>query len=45
MPWICLEERKTLVGKVSNVVRQLAIVKPKVRVREVIQSGVQRPAS
>ena len=40
-----LEERKILVSECANVVWKLAVVKPEVRVGEVVQSGVQRPAS
>ena len=45
MPWVCLEQGKVLVGQCPDVIRELPIVKPEIRVSEVIQSGVQRPAS
>ncbi len=45
MPRIALEEFKVFVGEGSDVVWKLPIVKPEVRVCEVFQSGVQRPAS
>ena len=45
MPRIRLEECEVFVRKLSNVVRKLAVVEPKVRVGRVVQSGVQRPAS
>jgi len=45
MPRIRFDECEVFVRKLSNVVRKLAVVEPKVRVGEVVQSGVQRPAS
>ena len=45
VPWIGFEEGEALVGERLNVIRKLAVVKPKVRVGKVVQSGVQRPAS
>lgn len=45
MPRIGLEERKILVGESSNVVRQIAVTNPKIGIGEMVQSGVQRPAS
>ena len=43
--WVGLEQREVLVGEIPDVVRKLAIMKPEIRIGEVIQSGVQRPAS
>jgi hypothetical protein len=40
-----LQKREVLIGKISDVFRQLAIVKPELRRGEVLQRGVQRPAS
>ena len=45
MPWISFEEREVFVGERPNRFRKLAVAKPEVRVGEVVQSGVQRPAS
>ena len=45
MPGIGLEEGEVLVGERPDVVWKLAIVKPEIRIGEVVQSGVQRPAS
>ena len=45
VPGICLEQCKVLVGERPDAVRELAVVKPEVRVGKMIQSGVQRPAS
>lgn len=45
MPWVSLEEREVFVGERPNRFRKLAVAKPEVRVGEVVQSGVQRPAS
>lgn len=45
VPGVCLEKRKALVSERANVVWKLAVVKPEIRVGEVVQSGVQRPAS
>jgi hypothetical protein len=42
---IAFEEFKVLVGERADVVWKLPIVEPEVRVCEVVQSGVQRPAS
>ena len=45
IPWVCFEQREVLVGKLTDVIRELSVVKPEVGVSKVIQSGVQRPAS
>ena len=45
VPGIGLEEGKVLVGECPDVVRKLAVMKPEIRVGEMVQSGVQRPAS
>ena len=45
MPGIGLEKLEVLVGEFTDGFRQLAVVKPELRRGEVIQSGVQRPAS
>lgn len=45
MPRVRPEKCKIFVRKLSNVVRKLVVVEPKVRVGKVVQSGVQRPAS
>lgn len=45
MARVALEELKILVGQFADVVRELPMVKPEVRISEVLQSGVQRPAS
>ncbi len=42
---IAFEEFKILVGELPNWVWKPPIVEPKVWVRKVFQSGVQRPAS
>ena len=44
MAGIALEEFKVLLGERSDVVWKLSIVEPEIRVCEVVQSGVQRPA-
>lgn len=44
-PWVCFEKREVLVGKLTDVIWELPVVKPEVWVSQVIQSGVQRPAS
>ena len=36
---------ETVLGECPDVVGELAVVKPEVRVGKVVQSGVQRPAS
>ena len=40
-----LQKGEVLIGKISDLFRQLAIVKPELRRGEVLQRGVQRPAS
>ena len=45
MARIALEQFKVVVRERPDLVWKLPIVEPKVRVREVVQSGVQRPAS
>ena len=45
MSWVRFEDGKALVGKRSDSIWKLAVVKPEVRIGEVLQSGVQRPAS
>ncbi len=45
MARIALEEFKVLVGERSDAVWKLLIVEPEIGVGEVVQSGVQRPAS
>ena len=45
VPGVRLEQRKIFVRECADVVRKLAVVKPEIRVGEVLQSGVQRPAS
>ena len=45
VPRIGLEEFKVLVGKLTDGLGQLPVVKPELRRSEVSQSGVQRPAS
>jgi len=44
MARITLKKFKIFVSEISNILRKLPIVKPKVRVSKVIHSGVQRPA-
>lgn len=41
MPRVRFEESKVPVGKNPDVVRKLAVVKPEIRIRKVLQSGVQ----
>jgi len=45
VPRIGLEQFKVLVGKLTNGLGQLPVVKPELRRSKVSQSGVQRPAS
>ena len=45
MTEVRFEEGEVLVGECPDVVGKLPVVKPEVRVGEVVQSGVQRPAS
>lgn len=45
MPRVGLHEMEVLVGEFADFFRQLAIVKPELRRCEVLQSGLQRPAS
>ncbi len=45
MPRICLKERKVLVRERPSVLWKLPVREPEVRVSEVVQSGVQPPAS
>ena len=43
--WIGLEELEVFVGEFANRLGKLAVVEPEFRRGEVVQSGVQRPAS
>ena len=45
MSGIGFERGKVLVGQRPNVGREVAVVEPKVRVGEVVHSGVQRSAA
>ena len=45
MPWIGLEKLEVLVGEFTDGLRELSVMEPELRRCEVIQSGVQRPAS
>ena len=45
MTGIRFEEGKVFVGYCPDVIRKLPVVKPEVRVGEMVQSGVQRPAA
>jgi hypothetical protein len=40
-----LQKREVLIRKIPNVLRQLPIMQPELRSREVLQSGEHRPAS
>jgi hypothetical protein len=40
-----LQKIEILIGKIPDVLRQLPIVKPELRGGEMLQRGVQRPAS
>src|SRR5438093_10270860 len=44
MARVLLQKGKVLIGKISDVFRQLTIVKPELRRGEMLQRGVQRPA-
>ncbi len=45
MTGICFEKGKVLIGQRPDVGGKVAVVEPKIRVGEVVHSGVQRPAS
>ena len=45
MTWVGFEKLEVLIGKLTNRNGQLPVVEPKLRRGEVVQSGVQRPAS
>lgn len=45
MSGISLEKFKIFVGECPDVIRKQLVKMPKVRVGEVVQSGVQRPAA
>ena len=45
MPGIGLEQLKVFIGQFANGRGQLAVVLPEFRRGEVVQSGLQRPAS
>lgn len=45
MAWIYLKKCEVLVGEFPDVLRELPVMEPKIRIGKVIQSGVQRPAS
>lgn len=45
MPWIRFEKLKVFVGQLTDGFRQLAVVEPEFGRGEMVQSGVERPAS
>ena len=45
MTGIRFEEGKVHVGECPDGIRKLPVMKPEIRVGEMVQSGVQRPAS